>query len=141
MIGAGMLVACQVAINSRLRDTVDSPGLSALISFAVGTAALATVVYSEQLGGAGRGLASIRLAPWWAFLGGIFGAAYVVLSIVALPRLGTAVVVVATVTGQLIASLLIDSLGWFGVQPVPLTWWRGAGAALLILGLLLLVRR
>ncbi|MGH2676217.1 MAG: DMT family transporter [Actinomycetota bacterium] len=45
------------------------------------------------------------------------------------------------ITGQLAASLLIDSMGLFGMDRVPVSATRLAGLALLLAGGLLVLRR
>lgn len=141
VVAAGSLMPVQIAINSRLREAVGSPVASALVSFLVGSAALLAVMALGGLGGRGAGMAGFATAPWWAFLGGLCGAFYVCLSIIALPRLGAAVIIAAAVLGQQAASLLLDSSGWLGVPRVPLTGGRLAGTLLLLLGVWLLQRR
>jgi transporter family-2 protein len=141
IIAAGTLLPVQIAINSRLREAVASPVLSALVSFTVGGLALFVVTVLGGLGGSGRGLTGFAAAPWWAFLGGLCGALYVLLSIIALPRLGAAVIIGAAILGQQVASLLMDHYGWLGAPRVPLTGGRVAGAILLLIGVWLLQRR
>ena len=58
----------QIAANSRLREAVQSPALSALVAFIVGGMLLAILVMSGLFErGDLRGLAK---APWWAWTGG-----------------------------------------------------------------------
>jgi transporter family-2 protein len=57
------------------------------------------------------------------------------------PHLGTFGAIALLVGGQLVASVLIDSLGLFGVDRVPFTLARGAGLVLLAAGAILALRR
>jgi transporter family-2 protein len=141
VVAAGSLMPVQIAINSRLREAIGSPVASALVSFLVGTTALLVVMLLGGLGGKGTGFPGFATAPWWAFLGGLCGAIYVCLSIIALPRLGAAVIIAAAVLGQQVASMILDSSGWLGVPRVPLTGARLAGTLLLFVGVWLLQRR
>ena len=141
MAAAGFCIALQVPINNRLREAVASPVMSATISFVVGTAVLLLIAALGLLGGTGTGWSGVRSAPAWAFLGGICGAFYVLFAILAISRIGAAVTIAAAVFGQQVASLLVDTLGWFGATRVPLTPARLTGALLLFLGVLLLQRR
>ncbi len=141
MAASGFCIALQVPINSRLREAVASPVLSATISFIVGTVALAVIAALGWLGGTGTGWAGLRSAPAWAFLGGICGACYVLFAIVAIARIGAAVTIGSAIFGQQVASLLVDTFGWFGATRVPPTPTRLLGALLLFLGVLLLQRR
>jgi len=62
-------------------------------------------------------------------------------SIIALPRVGAAAVIAATVFGQLIAAAVLDQFGWLGVPQVRLNWWRIGGAVLLLAGTLMMQRK
>lgn len=130
-------IGVQAPINARLRAVVHSPSLSALISFAVGT----TFLFLATILGDRGTWSSLGKAPWWVWLGGVFGALYVVAALVAVPRIGAATVVASAVLGQLVAGIAVDSFGWFGVQRVPLSLGRATGAVLLASGVFLLQRR
>lgn len=136
MAVVGGLIAMQPAINSGLgRATGSLP--AALISFAVGTAALTLLV-------ALRGqLADVRFATDVApvyLLGGLLGAAYVFASLVVVREVGAGGVVAATITGQLTFSVVLDRLGILGLEQVPITVERVLGVALLLAGTYLVVR-
>lgn len=135
--GAGL--AIQAATNARMSEAVQAPVLSALINFAVGGAMLAALAVS---GAFGRGnLAAAGDAPWWAWIGGIFGAIWVTTNIVAVPRVGTAVAFGAVIFGQLVGAMVLDTYGWLGVPRIPLDPWRVAGALLLFVGVLMMQHR
>ena len=132
----GVGLTLQSAVNSRLGKTIGSPLSGALISFLVG---LVPLVLAVALGIGGRGrLSEAAGQPWWVWIGGLFGAFYVTLAILGVPRVGTAVVVACAVFGQLLAALVLDSQGWFGVPRTPINAWRIAGAVLLLAGVLLM---
>ena len=135
----GLGLSAQQAMNARLRVGVGSPALSALVSFLVGAVALVVVTLSGVLGKATPGGAAS--VPWWAWLGGLMGAFYVTAAVVAVPRIGTALVVAGAVGGQLIAALVLDTFGWMGVPKVPFSPSRLIGAVLLFAGVLLLQRK
>src|SRR6202044_3017113 len=93
LTGAGMSV--QAAVNARLRLAVGSPALSALISFFVGGLLLAVLVAFRALGP--NRMSGLSAAPWWSWIGGIFGAAVVTAAVIGVPRVGTSGVVVAII--------------------------------------------
>jgi len=136
MVCGGVAVAVQPSINARLAQKVGSYE-SSLISFAVGTLALLAVV---ALSGRGtvRGVAA---ASWWELTGGLLGAFFVTLTIIAVPRLGTSAVMAAIITGQLAAGALLDHFGLFGLRHLPLTPIRSLGIVLLAAGAALVIRR
>ena len=136
LVLGGIGLTLQQAVNSRLRMAVGSPVLGALVSFLVGAAALSLLA---AIGAFGRGrLTDLGPLPWWAWIGGLFGAFYVTLAIVGVPKVGAAVVVACAVFGQLTAALAMDSFGWLDVPKVPVTPWRIVGALLLFTGVLLM---
>jgi len=139
LVLGGVGLTLQAAVNTRLREAVGSPVLSALISFLVGTVPLA-VAASAGLLGRGR-LSGLGGNPWWMWIGGLFGAFYVVLAVVGVPRVGAAVVVACAVGGQLAAVLALDSLGWLGVPRAPLNLWRVLGVLLVFAGVLLVQKK
>ncbi len=136
MACGGLAVAAQPSINARLAQKIGSLE-SSLLSFAVGTLALFAVVMIF-----GRGnLRSIGSASWWELTGGFLGAYFVTMTIITVPRLGTAAVMAIVITGQLATGALLDHFGAFGLRQVPLTPLRGLGILLLCLGASLVIRK
>jgi transporter family-2 protein len=133
---AGGLIALQAPINSGLgKSTGGLP--AALVSFAVGSVALAAVVV---LSGKAGGLSSTFDVSWYYLLGGLLGAVYVTNALIAVSVIGAGGVAAATVTGQLTASVVIDRLGLFGLDQVALSPARVAGVGLLLAGTFLVIR-
>ena len=141
MVVAGFFISIQGPINARLRLAVDSPVLSAAISFLSGGLVLLCIMATGAFGGTGTGLRGMQSAPLWAYLGGVLGISFVLGSIVAVPQVGVVVVICAAILGQMVGSYLVDTLGWFGVDKVPFNPVRLAGIGLMVLGVLLVQRR
>jgi transporter family-2 protein len=136
VVAGGAAVAAQAPMTGALAKAVGT-WPAALLSFLIGTAALAGVV--AVAGGFGS-LGEAGGVPWWAFLGGLTGVAIVTTSIVGVPSLGAAGVTAAAIAGQLTASVVIDRLGWFGVDERPVTLAKIAGILFLAIGVWLVVR-
>ncbi|HKO37526.1 MAG TPA: DMT family transporter [Solirubrobacterales bacterium] len=133
---AGGLIALQAPINAGLgKATGNLP--AALVSFLIGTAALAAIVI---LSGKAGGLSSTFDVNWYYLLGGLLGAIYVFNALVAVSVIGAGGVAAATIFAQLTASVAIDRLGLFGLDEVPLTPERVLGVVLLLAGTILVVR-
>jgi transporter family-2 protein len=133
---AGGLIAAQAPINAGLgRSTGSLP--AALISFSIGTLALAAIVI---LSGKAGGLSSTFDVSWYYLLGGFLGALYVTNALIAVTAIGAGGVAAATVFGQLTTSVVIDRLGLFGLDQVPLSPERIVGVVLLLAGTVLVVR-
>ena len=133
---AGGLIALQAPINAGLgKATGKLP--AALVSFGVGTLALAFLVV---IIGEAEGLRSTFDVRWYYLLGGLLGAVYVANALVAVTSIGAGGVAAVTITGQLTAAVVIDRLGAFGLDEVPVTGERIAGVVLLLAGTVLIVR-
>ena len=136
MAAVGGLIAAQPAVNAGLgRET---GGLAAaLISVAIGTLLLAGIVV---VAGEAGGVSNTFKVPWYYLLGGVLGAAYVFTALVVVKEIGAGGVAAATITGQLILSVVLDRLGVLGLEETPITWERLLGVALLLAGTYLIVR-
>jgi transporter family-2 protein len=75
---------------------------------------------------------------WISWTGGLFGATYIALSILLLPKLGAATVIALMVAGQLAGSLVFDHFGLLGIPVHPVSAVRVAGAVLLLAGVVLI---
>lgn len=133
---AGGLIALQAPINAGLGKATGSLP-AALVSFVIGTAALAAIV---ALSGQAGGLASTFDVRWYYLVGGLLGAIYVANALIAVTAIGAGGVAAATITGQLVASVAIDRLGLFGLDQVALSPARVFGVVLLLAGTILIVR-
>lgn len=134
---AGGATALQAPTNAKLATAVASPVNAAFISFAVGTTVLGVVA---ALMHTRPDFAAARALPWYAWLGGVYGACFVVAAAWGVPRLGVAMTITLMVGGQLLLSLVLDHFGALGVPRQPLNLGRIAGVGLVLAGVLL-VRR
>lgn len=136
MAVVGGCIALQAPINAGLGKSTGSFA-AATISFAVGTALLATIVV---LSGKASGLTNVSDVNWYYLLGGVLGAAYVFSALVLVSEIGAGAVAAATVTGQLTTSVVLDRIGFLGLEQQPITASRIAGVGLLLAGTYLVVR-
>jgi transporter family-2 protein len=133
----GAMIAAQAPVNAKLRLVLGSQFGSAVVSFGVGLVLLmAGLVVVGQV----DSLAAVGTGPWWAYLGGLFGAVFVVATLVAAPRVGVTTTFVAAVAGQILLSAMIDRFGWFGARTIDLSWERIVALLLLAVSLVLLLR-
>ncbi len=137
-VGAGCLVGMQAPINSRLGRAVGSVQ-AATISFIVGTVLL--VLIASFVRGGLANLGHVGRAPWWALIGGLLGAVYVTVALLAVRKLGASGLTAVVITGQLAISVVIDRFGLLGVARQPVGLHRIAGLVLLAAGVLLVVRK
>lgn len=134
--GVGGLLAAQAPINGQLGHHVGKLQ-AALISFIVGTALLTMIVFVFA-GGFENGI-GVGAVPWYYFIGGLLGAGYITTVIFTVGVLGAGGITAATVSAQLLTSMLLDQFGLFGLDKHPITWSRFAGVLLLAAGTYLVV--
>ena len=135
---AGAMMPTQAATNNKMVAFVDSPILSAFISFLVGTVAL--LVYGVLAGVPLGNLIGAKDAPAVAWLGGLLGAFFVMAALILVPKFGVAMTFSFMIAGQMIATLVIDHFGLLGIEVRPVSWTRITGI-LLISGGVVLIRR
>ncbi len=132
----GIAVAMQPSINARLAEKVGFLE-AATVSFAVGTLVLLLVSLTSGQGSFRR----VPDADWWQLSGGLFGAFFVTMTIVGVPRIGTTAVLALTIVSQLTAGLVMDHYGLFGMRGIPIDYKRLLGVVLLLAGVFLICRR
>lgn len=135
-VAAGAGVAVQAIINARLRFVLGAPVWAASVQFVVGLLMLGVVALVTQQSPPPPG--AFGRAPWWMWLGGLFGATFILMSVIVTAKLGTALMMAATIVGQLGAALAIDHFGWFGATVMPISLTRVLGAVLLAVGVILI---
>jgi transporter family-2 protein len=135
---AGVLVGMQAPVNSRLGRTLGSVQ-AATFSFVIGTVGLALVA-SLFYGGLSS-FGEVGKVPLWALVGGLLGAVYVTVAILTVQTLGVSGLTAIVISGQLAAAVVIDRFGLLGIAKQPIGASRFVGLALLVVGVLLVVRR
>jgi transporter family-2 protein len=136
LAGAGLPV--QAAVNAHLRTDLDAPFTAAAISFVVATAAVLVILVAFAGRAVPPDVAGLRGMPWWGWLGGLVGASYVTVSLLAVPEIGAAPTIALSVAGQQLASALVDHAGLFRLPRRPLTLGRITGVVALVWGAVLL---
>ena len=135
-LGAGVSVATQQVLNGNLRTALGSPAWAGLVSYAGGLIAMVVAVIA--LGERVPSWKTIADVPWYAWSGGVFGAAFILLAILLLPFLGAATLFALVIAGQVLAAVTMDHFGAFGLTAHPISTARLAGAVLLISGVVLI---
>jgi len=137
-VGAGMSVLIQQVLNANLRAELGSAAWSGFMSYVVGVVCM--TVLALVIRDPVPSVATVARVPLWAWSGGLFGAIFIGLSIVTIPRLGGAAYIAILVAGQMLAALTVDHFGWLGVPERPIDLPRVIGLALLVGGVVLIRR-
>jgi transporter family-2 protein len=135
-IAAGISIVIQQVLNANLRGVLDSAAWSGFTSYLVGTICMALLALALRDPVPSASVAA--RGPWWAWSGGLFGAIFIALAILLIPKIGAATFFALLVTGQMLASLAFDHFGLLGLPVQPVSLVRLAGAAALILGVVLI---
>ena len=135
---AGLSVFVQQVFNANLRTGLNSTAWSGFVSYLLGVVFMVclAIVLRDPIPSAN----TIGRVPGWAWSGGIFGAIFIALSIVTIPKLGGAAYIALLVTGQMVAALAFDQFGWLGIPQRSIDLPRLLGVALLVGGVVLIRR-
>ena len=135
---SGASIVLQQALNANLRTLLNSAAWSGFMSYFVGT--LCMIVLAIALRDPIPSASVAARVPWWAWSGGLFGAIFIGLAVVLVPKLGAATFFALLITGQLVASVAFDHFGLLGLAQRSVDLTRVIGIALLIGGVVLIRR-
>ena len=114
IIFVGATLAMQAPANAVLARTLGDPVAAAALSFGIGFVVLSAIALMR--GSDMPNFGALRTIPWWALSGGALGALWVLAAILAVPRLGVVTMFSAMIRRLLIAAIVIDAIGGFGLQ-------------------------
>lgn len=134
----GVAMSVQSGVNSALRQGFGNPLLAAVTSF--GTGFLVLVLLQLSVGNPVPSIETIRQISWWKWMGGLIGACYLTTVIITVAKIGPGNLLSLSVAGQLIAAVVLDHYGLLGFAPHPANAWRLLGVALIIGGVILVVK-
>ena len=135
---AGIGGAVQIAVQGRLADRVGSiEALTVAVVVAGLTGLVVLLVTRRSLDGLRAGFGG----PKWLLVGGAMSAVIVLCITVAGPRIGVVATTALLIAAQFALATAIDRFGWFGADPVAISWQRMLGLGLLALGAVLTLKR
>jgi bacterial/archaeal transporter family-2 protein len=136
-IAAGISIVVQQALNANLRAELGSAAWSGFTSYLVGLVCMALLAMALRDPVPTAAFARI---PWWTWSGGVFGAIFIALAILLVPKLGAATFIALLVAGQMLASVTLDHFGWLGLVQRSIDLPRVIGVLLLVGGVVLIRR-
>ena len=128
---SGTFLPIQGGLNARLGKAIESPVQASMVSFIVGAAALVLYVI---VSGQSISWAGVKTAPPYVWLGGLLGAFYVTVIVMAFPRLGPGLTFGLVIAGQMIVSVLLEHFNVLVAQPQPVSFMRLVGIAMVVGG-------
>jgi len=130
---AGACIATQAPINVQLGKGLGLPIAAAAVSFLAGGIVLWLLTFTfARIQGVSLDFSAP--APWMFVAGGLLGAVYVFSTVILTPIMGAAAVMALSVTGQMIAGMALDKVGFMGMAVREISMGRIAGAVLLVAG-------
>jgi len=135
-IVGGICICMEGSLNSLLGRHVGVLR-SALAPFGTGFVAILILLFfitGERTGGISQWAGS----PWYSFFGGVFAAVFVTINILIIPKVGVGAALSAAIVGQLAMSMLVDALGLFGLERIPISFTRILGLSFLLVGVRLI---
>jgi transporter family-2 protein len=132
---AGSFLPIQSGMNNKLAKAGGSPVHASMISFAIGLLALVIYIILTSQNVSWRG---IKDAPTYAWIGGILGAFYVTIIVLAFPKIGPGLTFGLVVSGQLLISMLMEHFHIMGAQQIPISIGRIMGMLLIISGVIIM---
>jgi transporter family-2 protein len=137
LLFVGALLAVQAGANVQLSAALGSPIGASALQLTIGATLL--IALAALAGGLGAA-ALLDDVDVWHLVGGLGSAIYISAGVLLFPRLGAVVTVGLFVTGQMLASLVLDGAGWLGVAQEPIGAAAIAGAAAVLGGVAAIVR-
>ncbi len=131
---AGALTSVESGANAKLTAALGGPWWPAILFSAISGTVLAAIALF--LAGPFP-TAQVTGLPWWAWLGGFISALYIVSMLVAPGILGAGLFTGLTVTAAIITSIALDHWGLVGFPVHPAGIGRLVGAALMVVGIVL----
>lgn len=137
MIGliGGLAVGTQTPIAGAMSQRVGGAASSFIVHLGGLIASLALLISRR-----GENIDQWRELPWYMLGCGGFGLILFLSVSYTIPKLGAVAAVALIIVGQLLAGVIIDHIGAFGMMPRPMDLNRLAGLAFLFLGAYLVIR-
>ncbi len=136
IIVAGMLMAVGVVWNAQLRGALENPWLAATVSFVPVVFVFAFIFLVRPSPLPTRDdIAGVR---WWMPLAGITGAVAVFAGLLFVDKVGAGAFNGLLITANLLTSVALDHFGWLGMKQVRAGAPRLIGAAIMVVGIVLI---
>ena len=134
-LSTGFGTGFQAPTNTALSKCVGN-AQATLVNFVVGLFVLAVLT---AILGSGDVLGFVQ-QPAWQWMGGLYGAFFVIVVTYASPVLGIALTLTAIMLGQLACGMVVDTFGLLGAMQLPITPARAAGIGIVAMGVMAIYR-
>jgi bacterial/archaeal transporter family-2 protein len=136
---SGLAIGLQVTLNGLTGRIIGARNTGLLVNAAGGLIAL-LLILALALTRQGIAWSQITRLTWMQVgLAGLLGIGIIMGIAFAMPRMGVAAGLASVLLGQLAFAIVVDTLGWGGGTPIPLSISRLAGLLLVLIGAWLLL--
>ena len=132
---AGAVLPIQAGLNAKLGKAGGSAIHASMISFVVGLVGLILYILITQQQ---VSVAGLKATPMHVWLGGLLGAFYVSVVVLAFPHLGPGLTFGLIIAGQLIISLLLEHFNILVAQASAINVYKIIGVVLIIIGVVII---
>lgn len=132
----GIASSVQIGLNATLAKGLGNEMWTAIVALFIG--ALGLSVYAILTQNMSFKWQGISTAPLWVWTGGLLGAVFVAGSMIAAPKIGSAMFVGLILVGQMLAALVLDHYGLLGFQQSQINLGKILGMCLLVGGLVII---
>ena len=126
----GIMLSAQSSVNgtlSRKAGTLETT----FLTFLTGLAFLTIMIIFFGQGN----ILAVLSAPKWQLSAAFLGIMYLILTVVAVPRIGVVATNIAGIIGQLVIGIVIDHFGWFNSPSIPFDTKRLVALLFMLLAL------
>lgn len=131
-IAAGIGSALESGSNGTLQKILEAPLWT--VAFVAAVSIVVALPLMGVFGGLAPSATQIASAPWWAWLGGMFGVLFLFATVYVSPKLGAGVFVALVVTSSSITSLVLDNFGLMNFEVHHAGIGRIIGGLLMVAG-------
>jgi len=132
---SGAFLPIQAGLNAKLGKAGNSAVYASLMSFVVGAVALVLYITLTKQTVSWSG---IKEAPFYVWAGGLLGAFYVTVIILAFPQLGPGLTFGLVVAGQMVISVMLEHFNILVSQPQPVNLPRLLGVVMVVAGVIII---
>ncbi len=133
---AGVANAIEPGQNATLAKVTGQPMLAGLFCFGLAIACFLAAMAVARLRGRSQAEAATPV-PWWAWPGGVLGAAVVLAQLYISEKVGAAPFLGCVITAGVVGSIILDHHGLVGFARHRAGRWRILGGALMVAGVAL----
>ncbi|KAI8844966.1 hypothetical protein BC829DRAFT_281713 [Chytridium lagenaria] len=136
---SGVCISFQTGMNGAMGKTSYGPSFATLYSLITANVAMILfMLFDAYVLRHPIDVSKYKQVPWFGWLSGCLGFTYVMCVTFLTLRLGAANLLGVNVAMQVVSAMVFDHFGWMGFTVRKLTFVRGAGAVLVVGGVIMI---